>query len=254
MFFEFSCRWAAWLALLSGLASCSVKEDRSDCPCLLTLDLRDIPAWPVYYSVRSADGLLTEGSAAADTAVVTAVPRKGVEVLALTGAEEGSPAGGGIRIPPGSECPSAYLFRRRVDSHADATRVPVSMHKHFCALSLKLDAPPGNGEPYWTQVRGQVSGLDADGQPVPGDFSCRLNPGGTVRLPRQAPSDALWLDVMLQDQTLRSFSLGTHLLDAGYDWTAPDLEDLTLEIRLSVSLLQLQINAWSATIPLKIEI
>lgn len=250
MCFDRVCRRAvvAGLLLLFTLASCTVKEDRDHCPCLLTLELQDLPEWPVYYSVLEDGQVLYEGTAPHDTTIAMKVPRTGVEVRALAG----SP--GNARIPYGDQSPPLYLYRRQVETQADGVKVRPQLRKHFCTLSLEVNAPPGNGTPYWTQVRGQVDGIDPDGKPLSGDFACRLVPGGQVRLPRQHPSDALWLDIVMPDGILRTFSLGACILESGYDWTAPDLTDLSLELQLSVSLLRLQWDGWSRSVPLSLEI
>ena len=97
-----------------------------------------------------------------------------------------------------------------------------------------------------------LDGIDLDGLPSSGDFACRLDAGGSVRLPRQAPEEELWLDVAMPDRVVRTFDLGYYLELAGYDWTGADLEDRTLEIDLSVTALTLRIDHWSTVIPLEI--
>lgn len=233
------------------VASCTVKEQRTECPCLLTLLLDNLPSHPVQYCLLQDGQLLSEGQALCDTSLTFPVPRRGVELRVRSG---GGKASDTLQIPYGSPCPPVYLYRRLLDTGADAVRVQVRLSKHFCLLGLELEGPPGNGEPFWTQVRGQVNGLGPDGRPQRGDFSCRLDPGGAVCLPRQSPADPLWLDITTADGTLRTFSLGAALQEAGYDWTSPDLQDADLLLQLSVTHLQLLPGGISRTIPLNVEI
>ena len=229
--------------------SCTiVKEDRSACPCYLTVEMKGLPAFPATLSIDGA--LICE--AERDTTLLVAVPRNGVEVVAIAGAlpdERGE-----VHIPYGFDCPSLYRFSEEVNTACDTAFVKVLMHKQFCTLSLDFDGPPGWGEPYWTQVRGKVEGMGPEGEPVAGPFECRLDTGGTVRLPRQAPEEELWLDVTMPDKVVRSFALGSYMLKAGYDWTAEDLEDLSLRMNLSVSELRFTTGSWTAVVPVKIDI
>jgi hypothetical protein len=58
----------------------------------------------------------------------------------------------------------------------------------------------------------------------------------------------------MPDRVVRSFALGNYLLQAGYDWTAPDLEDQPLQIDLSVTNISFRTGRWSTVIPLEVEI
>jgi hypothetical protein len=232
------------------LLSCSVKENRTLCPCALTIELYNLPS-PVSVQVVAGDHRATY-TARQDTVMLVQVPKGKIRLMAVCGArlepEEN------LEIPFGYECPPVYLYSDLVNTLCDSTRVNVQLNKHFCTLSLSFDGPNGWGEPFWAQIRGNVNGLDREGQPTEGDFSCRLDAGFTVRLPRQAPDEELWLDISMPDQVVRSFALGTYMQQAGYDWTAPDLDDLPLQIQLSVTELLLLSGLWKTEIPIEADI
>ncbi|MBO7547737.1 MAG: hypothetical protein J6T07_04760, partial [Bacteroidales bacterium] len=50
---------------------------------------------------------------------------------------------------------------------------------------------------------------------------------------------ALLLTLIAGAFPLRSFAVGEYLAAAGYDWTAPDLEDIRLEIDLASTAVRL---------------
>lgn len=233
-------------------ASCTViKEDRTACPCALTIDLRGLPAYPVTVLLSGKD-FVTRREVAADTLLTVPVPKSGVWLVAGAGAalwEDGR-----MSIPAGYDCPPVYLFSQKLETAAETATTRVELHKHFCTLSLSFEGPEGWGEPFWASLRGRVGGLSPDGTPLEGDFSCRLDPGGSVRLPRQAPEQELWLDITMPGQVVQSFALGNYMLDAGYDWTTPDLEDLPLHVNLSVTAIHFLSPGWSYSFPLNIEI
>lgn len=232
------------------LLSCSIKEQRELCPCALRIELRHLPA-PVTLQVVAGEHRASY-SARNDTVMLVQAPKGKIRLLAVCGAKLEPEQN--LEIPYGYECPPVYLYSELVNTLCDSTSVEVQLNKHFCTLSLSFDGPGGWGEPYWAQIRGSVDGLDREGKPTEGDFSCRLDSGFSVRLPRQNPDGELWLDITLPDQVIRSFSLGSYMKEAGYDWTAPDLEDLPLEIRLSVSELILQTSLWKKVIPVDMDI
>ena len=238
------------LAGLLVLISCSVKEDREACPCALRITLSGLPG-PADVQVIAGEHKASY-HAGRDTVMVVQAPKGRIRLLAVAGASLAPEEP--LRIPLGFECPPVYLYSELVNTLCDSTQVEVTLHKHFCTLSLSFDGPPGWGEPYWAEIRGSVSGLDREGKPAPGEFTCRLDTGLSVRLPRQAPDDGLWLDVTMPDRVVRSFSLGAYMLEAGYDWTAPDLDDLPLEIRLSVSEILIRSGLWTQVIPVTIDI
>ena len=240
------------LLLALEAASCSlVREGREDCPCELTVEIRNLPSYPVSISL-SGDGFREQMEVSRDTLLRLHVPKSGVQLLALAGTSP--PREDTVYIPQGSDCPPIYLHTEWLETAKDTVRVALKLEKHFCTLSLFLDGPPGDGDPFWARVRGAVEGITLEGESVEGPFSCRLDPGGNIRLPRQSPQEELWLDIHMPESVVRSFALGNYMLDAGYDWTAPSLKDLSLKVSLSVTHLSFQSGRWTTEIPLKVEI
>ena len=115
-----------------------------------------------------------------------------------------------------------------------------------------------------TPRRPYGSGYYTSGSPVPGFFRCRPDPSPgqagktdwTACLPRQR-DDSLLLhicDLNAGEETppLRTFALGHIIAAAGYDWTAPDLEDLTLDLDFAASTLTLGTDRWTRTLSFEI--
>lgn len=226
------------------LASCSVKEERTDCPCLLSLDLTGIPVRPIVLDV-TGEGYAYTQVVHEDTVVVLPVPKGEVTVSAVGGAlSEGD---GSIRIPSGEEAPPLYLFHRVISADAEQFILPVRLRKQFCSLELSFSGPPGYGPPFEVEVDGRVDGWESDGSPSEGDFSHRILPGtdgnAVLRLPRQG-DDSLVMHIVFFDQVVRTFALGSYIEAAGYDWNAMDLEDLSLKVDISVTGVALTMDFW----------
>ena len=173
--------------------------------------------------------------------------------LSLNGAVAGAQLSDGVRIPLGSQCPPLYLFCSRFGTDYESLLVNAVLKKHFCQLHLVLDGPPGDGKPVEVMVRGEVDGVGSDGRPSAGSFRCSALQG-LCRLPRQAPGDRLWLDIVMEDRVVRTFALGTYIREAGYDWTQASLDDITIYISLSVTQIRFRIQDWSLTVDLNVEI
>lgn len=235
------------LPVLLVAASCSVKENRAACPCSLMLDLSGLPVSPVVVEV-TGEGFSKTGIVHADTVMVLSVP-KGRTTVSVVGGALADPDGG-VQIPPGEEAPPLYLFHASFSSAAEQMVLPVVLHKQYCALELIFSGPAGYGPPFEVEVEGNVSGWERDGTPAEGRFFHRLLPGpetpAVLRLPRQG-DDSLVMHILFSDRVVRTFALGTYMAEAGYDWTEPDLKDLTLKVDVSVTSVTLSSGGWTRT-------
>ena len=250
-----------WCAVLLASVSCSlVLEDRSVCPCELSVSVS---------GVKGETSVMVEGEVIGrvwkDSTLKCRVPRGEVAVMAVSGVSAGefsdfSRTGnsGYIRIPEGLDSPPLRLGYALAHATSDHAAVDLEMHKSYCELSLEVDGPPGWGEPYLLKVHSDVCGFGFGGSVAEGPFSYIMTPSGggrcSVRLPRHGPSSRLSLDIMMPDRLLRTFSLGSYMEKAGYDWTAPDLQDLDLRLSLSVTAFTVRIGLWSDASPMEVVI
>ena len=238
----------AGILMLVSLPGCSVWEDRDLCPAQLLLQLppRD---GPLVLVLETAQGNRTDTLAAGDTVYHTLVPRGPLQVMAACPPEGFSPSSGTLWIPEGNACPETMLCSQYYDLKGELLCDSVRMHKHFCRLEIRIVCRTGTF-PYSFVVSGGVAGIAADGVPVPGVFRCKVRPGpdGTcqVCLPRQSDA-SLVLEILSEDGPLRSFALGEFLAEAGYDWTAEELEDTAVEVDYSRTSLTLRTEGWEKT-------
>ena len=250
------------LSLSLFVVSCSIKENRAECPCVLTLELIGLPVRPVVLGVAGEGYSFTE-VVHADTVIVLPVPKGELAVSAVGGAlAEGD---GTIRIPAGEEAPPLYLFHASVSTASEQVVLPVLLHKQFCSLELVFNAPPNYGPPYEVTIEGGFCGWLPDGSPLAGPFSRRMVPDGSpapapfsrhllpgsygravLRLPRPG-DDSLLMHIVFSDRIVRTFALGSYIAASGYDWSAPDLEDLTLNVDISVTSVTISTDLWSRT-------
>ena len=258
----------AALSLSLLLSACSIKEDRSACPCHLILDVSGI-------SVERFDTLdvLLQNSADAfrsrralvesDGGLIRMdIPKQQWDLnvcamengaLWLTGGQ--SPQ---MQIPPGEQCPPLYLYAVGMDATGEERVEKVVLHKSFCTLHIRmLEADPAQPYPFSLCIRGDVDGYDSAGRPREGRFDAAAYPtqagACSVRVPRQK-DDSLELLLREGDETVAAFALGRYIASGGYDWTAPDLEDVQVTIDCAALSLSLQVKNWTETYHFNVEI
>jgi hypothetical protein len=228
-------------------ACCSIWEDRAACPCALALEISDLPVDPAVVSVEG-EGYTFLEVVHADTLMVLPVPKEELSVSVVGGAlAEGD---GSVRIAEGEEAPPLYLFHASVPAFDEQVTLPVLLRKQYCRLELLFSGPPGYGPPFEVQVEGSYDGWLRDGSPSEGPFSRRLLPGSdgraTLRLPRQG-DDSLLMHIVFSDRIVRTFALGSYIAASGYDWSAPDLADLSLQVDISLTTVTISTDLWTKT-------
>ncbi len=250
------------MAALSLVLGCSVKETRELCPCRLELDFSEVDTSVVRRAelVAVADGGFSfsdglEADAFAD--VWVEVPRREVCVGVWSGVDSALAEGGdgfdvsagrGLVIPFGEDCPPVYFHASVVDADCERLREIVLMRKNHCRMTVNVN----NVETSDLQVRvtGGVDGYKADGTPSQGEFSSLLYPDVNgemqVILPRQT-DDSLMMEINDGTGVRKSFALGEYVAEAGYDWEAPDLEDITIDIDIAFTHISLVIQGWDTT-------
>ena len=247
------------LLIIALSISCSVKEDRSGCPCVITVDLREalkkVPpellplSISVYGSSKVAedftDSSLWQCSAPRDPLVIR---------VAAIDAGKAILTDNGLQILEGNDCPSIYWSLDKINVPGEAITIVPRMRKDYCHLTVSFIGIPPCSIPYAINFLGNVSGYDAGQNPVPGPFSylCQeaeseiLGKSGvyTVNLPRQKDA-SLRMDIISEGKILKSFAIGHYIESTGYDWTSDDLEDLDLEVNFAATTITLHTSAWT---------
>ncbi len=245
------------LLLLGAVHSCSIKEDRSGCPCRLTIDFSEVdaaahPAMVVSLSDDngfSYSDTLRVGTAAGEAfpeEYTVNVPRGGVRLNVWSDVPAEYLSDTGLSIPEGQTCPPVFMHSASVETGGETARETVHLHKNYCALTVNFVLEE-SAFPYSLRMRGEVDGYGLDGRPRAGDFryGFHLSDFGesVVSLPRQNDA-SLILELLEGGELLRSFAVGNYIASSGYDWTSADLRDLTLWIDYSNTRITLSVVGW----------
>lgn len=243
------------LALLLLGASCSVKEARGRCPCQVDIDLTAFSEITRSVRLRVGDKRLERRLTTQDSLLVQTEAGQGsaLPVWVWTGAEGMLAAGDTVRVPLGKDCDSVYLFWQAADARSDRLRLDAVPHKSFATVFLSLSSADDDGPVIARPLRGQVvsrhSGLRLpEGRPVEGRLAIPLRGDGPFifRLPRQQVESRLAVDLADADGKELSYPLGEWILESGYDWNAPDLNDLVVGLDLSSRAFEVRVIPWQA--------
>lgn len=250
------------LLMVSMLVSaCSVKEDRGLCPCVLELEFAESDA----AALRSVELLVTsrDGFALSDTVDVIGsgnrfsapVPRADLHVRAWSGTG-GMASEYGLLIPLGHSCPKVHMHDSDVSAEGEKVSETVFMRKNHCVVTLKTEG--GVRLPSDVRVKGNVAGYDDRGKPLPGGFEVALDDepeDGAYEfvLPRQMDA-SLMLEVDDGQGGYKAFALGHYIVSSGYDWSAPDLDDVTVVMDYALTEVRLTISGWEEVYRYEIEI
>ena len=239
--------------LLAGAlcCACSVKEDRTPCPCWLDIDVSLCSRQGETVSLRgwnTRQPLFGERVHVADwpDCWETTVPKGIVHYTAYTGFDRCLLSGADMVIPEGAQCDSIWAYNTAVICEGEDAYDRVTLHKQFATVTMKLsDEPEGALEVLLT---GSSAGMSLeDLSPARGIFrySTAQDPDGlfTFRLPRQA-DDSIVLELLRDGRHYEDFPLGELIARTGYDWRAQDLDDIFLGVDFYRSGVTIGIGGW----------
>lgn len=233
--------------------ACSLKEDRSGCPCWVTVDTDGrqmlVSAWgsdryfrgDAVSSVKEYElerGPLTMSAVCPSTHIMD-----GDDLVVELRCQADSVYGQAVTV---GRVGDEYLYKVR----------PL---KQFATLTLTLDVEDGEIAPgYDALVRGNTCGWSLKTfQGVPGAFEYRpAREDGkryTLRVPRQL-DNSLEMDLMVGGAVMRTVHIGELVHAAGYDWNAEELQDIEMLIDLQRLTVQIDVNGWENAVVVEITI
>ena len=242
------------IAMPVALIACSVKEDRSVCPCELTVRSAEKLSSDgrVLVSVIQDGAVVKQGMMSRrefeEGACVLTVPRKPSTVTVFTGITDMDMVSGRtLDIREENECDKVFSSIGSVLPVADTCSCTVIPRKNYANLFLEVVGMPQDGS---VRILGKVHGYDVVSlSPREGPFA--FVPEGSldgtykcvIRLPRQT-DDSLTLEVLSGDSLLETVPAGRLIKSSGYDFDEESLPDITLTVDLTRSSAAVRIADW----------
>ena len=203
---------------LVALVSCSVKEDRGDCPCWLTVEADNTVSVNGWFSTRS---LFKVNGGFIDKKV----PRGLVDVVANIGS---------FSAPEGQQMDSLFARRIPVDTDGESAFARVTLCKNFATIELDFKDEDDGRTVYDLLATGTVSGADARTlEPVKGPFSC---------VPEPVTDGRGYAD------------LGYLIAKTGFDWKAESLGDIAILCDLPAHTFTITVKDWDGPVIFNITI
>lgn len=254
------CGFGGLVGLLFAVAisSCSVKEDRTPCPCFLNVSFQDrehITSRVGMVGYRETEvfreGIMVEEY---DPYWVKAIHKGLLDFAAWKGVSRSKDNGHYVTIDLGNQCDSLYAFHDVVDATGEMAYTDVLFHKQFCTVHLDIMKRPAELQGYHFLVEGNTCGFDMfDFSPVSGAFcyDAVATPGARIvdfRIPRQSDDSMMvTIDYHYGDgkvEAIAELPLGEYIRATGYNWSTEDLQDIYIMIDLVVGRLVISVDGW----------
>jgi len=231
------------IAGLVALCSCSVKEDRSDCPCWITViaeNTTSLSAW--YGSQKILDN--HRGGLEDHT-----VPRGIVDLVASNGI---------FTVPEGEQMSGLFAQLLHLDTDGEFVTAGVELKKQFATVTLDFKDEDDGRTAYGIMVYGNVNGADNRTlKPSEGPFCCipeeAPGRGYTFRVPRQK-DESLRAVLTYNSTEVETIPVGELIRKAGFDWSKENLGDVSILCDLPAHTFTITVKEWEGPVIFEITI
>jgi len=231
--------FAVIACILLLLFSCSVKEDRLDCPVQLSLDISSygIEDQGLVISTTNENVIIKQYyyPGLSDSLLLFSMPKGELFISGITTLSSCYVADMKVLCPEGRQYDRLFTYSNTIKAMGEYASDRIIMHKQYTLLELDL-AHIITKDDFVDKltVKGNYSGLDLiDGTPLTLPYKTRCDCIDSthflVRVPRQG-DDRLELDLVMSSGKILTFPIGTMLRQSGFDWNAEDLDDARIEI------------------------
>lgn len=248
--------------LLCAAVSCTVREDRSGCPCVLVVDLSPAldaaltpPAWwdkglclSLFRDGRCFRQAAFRYEEAGPVWECRVAPGE-IGVVGVLGLDAAMAAGTEVRCSEGCESDELYVSSQVVPCYGEEARTQLELYKQFSRVTVEgLDAFSAP-----MQVTAVCNGLDLlTRQALEGPFRFPLTCGADgrcrFRLPRQASDEVRILLLDAQGHLDYAIPLGAYMTEVGYDWNARSLSDVLVRIDYVTASVSVTVDDWTQVI------
>lgn len=253
----------AMLTMAITAASCSIKEDRTPCPCWLDIDITSCAEHTREVTVAGWNGsrLFSEKVAVADYPDVyeTVVDKGMVTSTAFCGLKESTMDGSRIIIPEGSESDQIRAHSALVDCTGESAKDKVELYRQYATVHLSMKGENAEVNPYDIRIIGDVCGIDITTlSPVAGSFlfEPKADSEGTwiFRLPRQREDTKIRAELILEESVVDQLPLYEWIRQTGYSWIERDLKDIYIGVDFGQGTVSVIIQGWNEGESLDIKI
>lgn len=244
---------------LQAITACTVKEDRTACPCYTSVLVdgfidAGFSSTMVSFSsdclVRRENISLAEYE---DQAYVISLERKTNRASVIAGLDRMQIRSDSLLVPFGHDADPIWLHSEKFFCDDDEYIMDARPHKQYCRLEILLEGlTPEESTSCSFSVMAETCGLDLySRRPLEGAFRADAKRGldgsFSLLLPRQGDGGIL-LEVS-SGPGLRGdcfvVDVSSRLEAAGYDWTLEDLKDVSITVDYAKAEISIKILDWN---------
>lgn len=246
-----------------ALASCSVKEDRGDCPAYVTVNVdrfinRDLPNGTVVFDDPFAH----------HSEEINFYPYSGIgyewpvdrhlaRVTVLSGYDREKIGESEVRVPYGQMAGMVWAYTETFSAESDLYVVDAWPHKQYCLVRFMFDNGYKAPEPYpWRfRIKAECNGFDLYTlEPLVGEYCCTVWPNAQGQfsciIPRQLGNNLI-MEIFVPNEDSETegrveyvIDLGKRFENLGYDWSVPDLGDVSLKVGFASGEVDVSVDGW----------
>lgn len=254
-------RYIFYLALLwAGLCACSVKEDRSDCPCYLEVDMSNLFTQTLTLRAQAQRMLFTEQIPEKELRDFHEylVPRGQIRLSAIGDTGHLAQSGNDLCVVEGQQMDSLFARSALVDTRGETAREVLRLNKQFATVTLAFKGTDDGRDAYDIEFNGTVQGVDSmTMEPVSGRFRCQAEPdpdgGFRARVPRQRDA-SLEAALYSGGAFVAAIPIGDLIARAGFDWTREDLGDVRILADLPAYSFTITVMDWLGPVSMTVVI
>lgn len=229
------------------LLSCSIKEDRDNCPCRLSiypdsrLDGIEYKRMPNTFHIadkRTGAGYF-EGNIEPDDFTGSKpyeirIPKSSVMLSSVFGMRRMRSEGKVLRIEEGRQADSVFVYQSTIDCTSEKAADTLQLAKQWCTIRISFNYEE-SADVCKCEFLGEWNGFMTNTlEAVKGSFHFDAEAVGKdsymARVPRQG-DDSLILSVTYGENGFqRQYPIGEYIQEVNYNWSKSDLDDIVILI------------------------
>lgn len=264
--------------MFSSACTKFVWEDRSDCPCILTLDLSNVDknVSELHLWMFGEDNKIlyrdTIPPARFGGTYDVQIKREMVNyyiwgnIKGATKLRDNLSINSTLTKVENSSADSLYHYSKQLNTNFESQIDTVLLNKEFITVNVTLKSAVSKGDKISLEMYGNSTGFYVDKRFVGGIGKIMVvpdykgdNTAFKYRLTRQEYLQDISIVIIITTQqgipiVLTDFPLGKYLQDNGYNMQAKNLSDINIELDLSANIFTIKVDDWQITVPSDIEI
>lgn len=243
----------AMLTVAISAISCSIKEDRTPCPCWLDIDITSCAEHTREVTLAGWNGtrVFSEKVAVADYPDVyeTKVTKGMVTSTAFCGLRESALDGSRILIPEGKQSDQIRAHAALVDCTGESARDKVELCRQYATVYLSMKGEEDVPNPYDIEIVTDICGIDITSlSPVEGAFRFAPQSDGDgvwiFRLPRLKEDTPVTARMILEGSLVDEFPLDSWIRQTGYSWLERDLKEIYIGVDYAAGKVSVTVQGW----------